>query len=134
MAGVTLALAASLQLGAIDWAALPSLPYRAPPLLTQSMSDFVAREARARRCPLPAAAARRRDLPAAPRQNLTVELAVLVDGEGEIRTVVPRAIRCPTVEQYAAGLAASFARGNLLPRAGDAEQWYRTSLTFSWQR
>jgi hypothetical protein len=50
-----------------------------------------------------------------------------------VRTVVPRAIQCATVEQYAAGLAAGFARGNLLPRNG-TEQWYKTSLTFSWRK
>jgi hypothetical protein len=113
------------QTGSIDWATLPGLPYRAPPVVTASMHRFAAREARARRCPLPAVNG--------PNQRLTVELAILVDGEGEVRTVVPRAIQCATVEQYAAGLAAGFARGNLLPRNG-TEQWYKTSLTFSWRK
>lgn len=110
------------QVAAIDWAALPALPWRAPPLVTPAMSDFAGREARARRCPLPQ------------RTSITVELAILVDGDA-VRTVVPRAIDCATIEQYAAGLAASFARNNLLPRsAGAGEQWYKTSLTFSWQK
>ena len=52
--------------------------------------------------------------------TMTVEVAVLVDGANGIRTAVPRAIRCPTVEQYAAALVAGFARGNLLPRTGAA--------------
>jgi hypothetical protein len=125
MAGIALALAAALQTGSIDWAALPALPYRAPPVLTTSMNQFAAREAHARRCPLPAAAG--------PTQRLTVELAVLVNGAGEVRTVVPRAIQCATVEQYAAGLTAGFARNNLLA-GGGAEQWYKTSLTFSWRK
>ena len=94
-----------------------------PPLVTPAMNAFAGREARARKCRLPR-----------PR-SITVELAVLIDGEGGVRTVVPRAIDCATVEQYAAGLAASFARGNMLPRsAGAGEQWYKTSLTFSWAR
>ncbi|MCW3849365.1 hypothetical protein OF829_19165 [Sphingomonas sp. LB-2] len=116
----------TLQVGSIDWAALPALPYRAQPAVTTSMSQFAAREARARRCPLPIARG--------PTQRLTVELAVLVTGEGDVRTVIPRAIQCATVEQYAAGLAAGFARNNLLPRSAAADQWYKTSLTFSWRK
>jgi hypothetical protein len=57
-----------------------------------------------------------------------------VNGAGEVRTVIPRAIQCATVEQYAAGLAAGFARNNLLPRNGASDQWYKTSLTFSWRK
>ena len=120
----TLALALlALQTGPIDWAALPALPYRAPPLVTPGMNDFAGREAKARRCPLPQG------------NSITVELAVLIDGDGGVRTIVPRAIDCATVEQYAAGLAASFARGNLPPRsAGAVEIWYKTSLTFKWEK
>ncbi|MES2441462.1 MAG: hypothetical protein V4574_01415 [Pseudomonadota bacterium] len=122
IAGPLFALLA-LQAGTIDWAALPALPWRAPPLVTPAMHDFAGREARARRCPVPQGS------------SITVELAVLVDGEGAVRTVVPRAIDCATVEQYAAGLTASFARNNLLPGSGGAgAQWYKTSLTFSWRK
>lgn len=125
MLGSGFALAALLQ-GTIDWSALPLLPYRAPPQLSDQINGFVAREAAARKCPLPA--------PSGTGQTLTVELAVLVDGDGQVRTVVPRAIDCATVEQYAAGLVTGFARNNLLPRVGGSEQWYKTSLTFSWAR
>jgi hypothetical protein len=106
----------------IDWAALPALPWRAQPAITPAMSSFAGNEARARRCPVPQG------------NSITVELAVLVDGDA-VRTVVPRAIDCATVEQYAAGLAAGFARNNLLPRGASAGgQWYKTSLTFSWRK
>ena len=115
------ALAATLQTAAIDWAGLAPLPYRAPPILTAEMQAFVRREAVSRNCPLPKAG------------TLTVEIAVLVDEANGIRTAVPRAIRCPTVEQYAAALVAGFARGNLLPRNDSAAQWYRASLTFTWK-
>lgn len=118
------ALAAALQLGTIDWPSLPMLPYRAPPAVTPQMHEFAGREATTRSCPLPP--------PSDGKQSLTVELAVLVDGRSEVRTVIPRAIDCATVEQYAAGLVRSFARANLAPRGGAAEQWYKTSLTFSW--
>ena len=52
-------------------------------------------------------------------------------GDGSIRAVVPRAIECPTVEQFVAGLVISSARNNLRqPSAG----WYRTALSFAWSR
>lgn len=121
IAGFIFALMAP-QTAAIDWAALPGLPYRVPPAVTAGMHEFAGREARTRHCPLPHG------------NSITVELAVLIDAQGGVRTVVPRAIDCATVEQYAAGLIAGFARNNLLPRSGSGEQWYKTSLTFSWQK
>lgn len=126
MIGALLLILATPQVEGVDWAALPAMPYRVPPRMSPSMNQFAGREARARRCPLPEAAG--------PTQQVTVELAVLVTGTGEVRTVVPRAIQCPTVEQYAAGLAAGFARNNLLPRSNPADQWYKTSLTFNWRK
>lgn len=123
---LALVMALAAQEAGIDWAALPGLPYRAPPVVTQGMHDFAGREAKARKCPLPKTDG--------PSQSMSVELALLVDGAGEVRTVVPRAIDCATVEQYAAGLAAGFARNNLLPRSGAADQWYKTTVTFSWRK
>ncbi|RYY25537.1 MAG: hypothetical protein EOP62_13000 [Sphingomonadales bacterium] len=117
MIGV-LALVAGLQLAAIDWDALPPLPYRAPPLVTPDMHNFVTREVRANKCPSPGA-------------EIRIDVAVLIDDAGGIRTTVPRAIKCPSVEQYAAGLVTGFARNNLLPRMATGDQWYRTSLTFT---
>lgn len=116
-----LALAAVLQVGQIDWPSLPLVPYRLPPTISPQMHAFAAREAVSRKCPLPAPG------------RINVDLAVLIDGEGQVRTVVPRAIDCATVEQYAAGLAAGFARNNLLPRSAGSEQWYKTTLTFTWK-
>lgn len=120
------ALAAALQTGAIDWNALPPLPYRTAPVISAEMHSFVGREVRERKCPVAPSPA--------PTQLLQVEVAVLVDSSGGIRTVVPRAIACPTVEQYAAALAAGFARSNLLPRSAAEPHWYRTTLSFSWRR
>lgn len=115
-----IALAAAFQGVAIDWDALPSLPYRAPPIVTPTMHAFVQREATTR-CDLPNPG------------TITVEVAVLIDEANGIRTAIPRAVGCPTVEQYTAALVAGFARNNLLPRTGAAEQWYRASLSFSWK-
>jgi hypothetical protein len=118
----SLAFAAALQAAALNWSGLAPLPFRAPPIVTPEMNAFVQREVAARKCPLPKAG------------TLTVEVAVLVEDASGIRTTIPRAIRCPTVEQYAAAAIAGFARDNLLPRTGAGEQWYRASLTFSWAR
>ncbi len=112
-----LALIAVAQGAPINWDALPALPYRAPPIVTPDIQSFVEREVRTRKCKADGGA-------------LRVDVAVLVDETNGIRTTVPRAIQCPTVEQYAAALVAGFARNNLLPRQNPGEQWYRTSLTF----
>jgi hypothetical protein len=116
----TILLAAALQAVApIDWNGLPPLPYRAPPLVTADMNAFVQRQAKASRCRVP------------PGGSWQIDVAVLIDETGGIRTTVPRAIRCATVEQYAAAAVAGFARNNLLPRSGASSQWYRTRLTFT---
>ncbi|UYY58536.1 hypothetical protein [Sphingomonas sp. S2-65] len=99
---------------------LAPLPYKTAPQITPEMNSFVQREAIGRKCPMPQGG------------SMTVDVAVLVDQAGGIRTTVPRAIGCATVEQYAAALVAGFARNNLLPRTGLQEQWYRTTLTFTW--
>lgn len=115
-------LLAIAQTMALQWDALAPLPYRAAPQITPDMNSFVEREAVGRKCPLVQANA------------IAVDVAVLVDHGGGIRTTVPRAIGCATVEQYAAALVAGFARNNLLPRSGAGEQWYRTKVTFAWAR
>ena len=47
-----------------------------------------------------------------------------------VRATIPRAINCPTVEQYAAGLVLGFARDNLNTRFAVEGTWYRVSMTF----
>jgi hypothetical protein len=119
MSGLLL-LAAVLQTAPIDWDALPPLPWRAPPIVTPDMQGFVKREVKLRKCPTPKPG------------EIAVAVAVLIDESGNVRTSVPRAINCPSVEQYAAALVPGLVRGNLLPRPGATEQWYRTTLTFTW--
>ena len=110
----------------IDWARLPDLPYRQPPQMTAPMHAYVKGQVRARKC-------RARRLVDG-RPAVRIEIAVLVSPEDGVRTSVPRAIGCPTVEQYAAGLVSSFARNNLAPRAGTTERWYRATVTFAWKK
>ncbi len=118
------ALTLALQAATIQWGALPLLPYRTPPVVTAEMHAFVAHEVAARRCPLPDANGG--------AATLTVDVAVRVAEDGTIRAAIPRAIQCPTVEQYSAALVTAFARNNLLPRLGAQDQWYRTAVTFNW--
>ena len=45
--------------------------------------------------------------------------------------MTPRAIDCPTVEQYAAGVILG-ARDAIDVVDADTDTWYRTSMTFTW--
>lgn len=110
----------------IDWNALPPLPLNQPPRIVPAMSQFVAREIRLRQCPPPTRSGS--------GWRLALDLAVLIDEAGTIRTVIPRAINCPTVEQYGVGLVSSFARNNLAARAEGSSQWYRLTLEFGSRR
>ena len=107
-----------------DWSVLPRLPLRRPTESTAATSAYVRDEVVQGRC-----AAAVRD-PAG--WTLAVDVAVLATGDGVVRRVVPRAINCPTVEQYAAGLVWSGARDNIDAPASDGDRWYRTRLTFAW--
>ncbi|MEP9403205.1 hypothetical protein [Sphingomonas sp. VNH70] len=108
----------------IDWDALPPLPYRRTPHVTGGMTGFVAAEMHRAACPLP--------VPVGGQVQVQVDVAVLIGGDGMVRATIPRAMNCPTVEQYAAGLVVSFARGNLIPRLVSEGGWYRASLMFDW--
>lgn len=124
IAGLALAIALQSTPLRIDWPSLAPLPYRAEPQITSDMLAFVANEVTTHKCPIAIG----------PGLTLSVDVAVLVDPQDNIRTTVPRAIQCPTVEQYAAAMVAGAARGNLLPRQASADQWYRTTVTFTWPK
>ncbi len=109
-----------------DMAGLAPLRYLHDPDLTPAMSQFVADEIAAGRCP--------HVRPVDGRYTLVLDVAVLIDAKGAVRATVPHAIACPTVEQYGAGLVSAFTRDNLVPRTGTGDQWYRTSLTFAWKQ
>jgi len=100
-----------------DWTTLADIPYLRVTAMSADLSHFVRDEVRAGRC-------------AVSVRTLRVDLAVFVNASGRARRIVPRAIDCPTVEQYASGLVSRMARGNLA--APGADTWYRTSLTFAW--
>lgn len=119
-----LAGAAPLPMPPQDWSVLRPLPFARDPDEGANLSGFVSAEVKAGRC---AAAV------SSPHGwTLKVDLAVLVGPSGQPRRVVPRAIACPSVEQYAAGLVTSMARGNIATATIAPDSWYRTSLTFTW--
>ncbi len=111
---------------AINWDTLPHLPYREPPTMTPAMHDWARGQVHARKC-------RARRLVDG-RPAVRVEVAALVDEDG-VRTTIPRAIGCPSIEQYAAGLVAGFSRNNLTQRTGaTGPAWYRATVTFAWRQ
>ena len=108
----------------IDWTALPPLPYRRAPQPTTSMIAFVSSEIHRNECPRP--------MPVDGHTRLQIDVAVLIGEDRLVRATIPRAIGCPVVEQYGAGLVVSFARGNLMPQFVSEGGWYRASLQFDW--
>lgn len=128
LAALLLAQTASADAPAADppaeWSKLADLPLiRRGAMQQPELSRFVHDEVAAGRC----SAAQR----GADGFTLAVDLAVLVDRSGEVRRIVPRAIGCLTVEQYAAGLISRMARANLAPAANGA--WYRITIGFAWK-
>jgi len=120
-----IALLLAMQTMAIDWAKLPPLSYRVPPQVAPAMNAYVARQVTSPRCALPKA---NKDSGA-----LALDIAVLVDADGQVRAAIPRAIQCPVIEQYAAGLVTSFARNNIAAGV-TSDGWFRTSITFTWHQ
>lgn len=105
--------------------AMAELRFRRRAELPAGYTAFVRDEVRAGRC---IAATRRPNGTSA----VTIDMAVLVTGAGEVRRIVPRAIGCPTVEQYATGLVERMARANLDPDTGERDGWLHTAIAFEW--
>lgn len=100
-----------------DWSSLAELVLVDPLTDTTDLSNYVREEVRTGRC-------------VSNDTSIRVDLAVLVGADGRVRRIVPRAIDCPTVEQYASGIVSRLARRNL--PASSRDSWYRTTVTFSW--
>ena len=107
-----------------DWSALPVLRFRRPVTPTTESTAFVAGQVSSGQC---SGAARTRD-----GWQLTIDLALFATADGRIRRVTPRAIDCPTVEQYAAGVLVGTPRDSLDLGDAQGDTWYRTSMTFAW--
>ena len=96
-----------------DWQALPPLPLPPAAAPTPQLAQFVRSEIQAARCVLADG-------------TTTLDMAVLIATNGRVRRIVPRAIGCPGVEQFAAGIVLRAARDTIRPPAVDT--WYRTSV------
>lgn len=108
-----------------DWSTLPSLPAAMAPQVTPPLTRFVADEVAAGRCVQPK--------PADGHYVLKVDVAALIGTDGSIRRSLPRAIDCPTVEQYSAGLVVGAARANPQPHASATDLWYRATIVYDWR-
>lgn len=106
-----------------DWGALPVLRIRQRSTTLANTSAYVHGEVIAGRCA--------KAIRTAQGWTLSIDLAVLMTPDGRVRRITPRAIDCPTVEQYAAGVILG-ARDAIDVVDADADTWYRTSLTFAW--
>lgn len=116
-------LAALLLLGQLsslnpptDWTALPRLQLGLAAAAPPQLGDFVQREVQAARCVLPA-------------ETRMLDLVVLVAQNGQVRRIVPRAIGCPSVEQFAAGIVLRSARDKMRPATADS--WYVTTVALT---
>jgi hypothetical protein len=107
-----------------EWLGLPQIRYLRPLPSMASLSGYVRSEVEAGRC---AAVAR-----SASSGVVRVDLAVLVTSDSRIRRIVPRAINCLNVEQYASGLVSRMARDNIDNLGVEKDTWFRTSLIFAW--
>lgn len=106
-----------------DWAALPRFPLARTSGIADA-STYVRAEVEAGRC----------DTAVTDEEgaSLVAPVAILVGDGGAVRRIVPRAIDCPTVEQYTVGYLLSLTRPDpdspLLPPAG----WYKLDVTYRW--
>ena len=107
-----------------DWSTLPTLRFERTIGDNPALADFVRAEVRQGHC-----AAQRAT---AAGWTISIDIALLVTPQGLVRRSVPRAIGCPSVEQYAAGLAFSRAMGNVATKGMASDGWYRTSMAFAW--
>lgn len=107
-----------------DWSGLPQLHYQHPLPSMAPLSAFVRAEVDGGRC---AAVSR-----SATSAVVRVDMAVLVTSDSRIRRIVPRAIDCVTVEQYASGLVSKLSRDNVDNLGVEKDTWFRTTLIFAW--
>ena len=108
-----------------DWSNLPDLRLTTTPDYPTIMTRFVRDEIAAGRCAAPA--------PVDGKTSMKVDMVVLVSAaNGEAVKIVPRAIKCPTVEQFAAGVVQKAARGNIAGPPPATDSWYHTGMTLTW--
>lgn len=107
-----------------DWSSLAQLRFRRPLPSMATLTAFVRAEVDAGRCASV--------LRSASSAVVRVDMAVLVTSDSRIRRIVPRAIDCVTIEQYASGLVSKLARDNLDNLGVEKDTWFRATLIFAW--
>jgi hypothetical protein len=108
-----------------DWSTVPDLRLTTTPDYASIMTKFVRDEVVAGRCTASATANG--------KTTVKIDMVVLVSSaNGEAMKIVPRAINCPTVEQFAAGVVQKAARGNIAGPPPVADSWYHTGMTLTW--
>lgn len=115
--------AAAVAMPPQDWAPLPVFPLPRVASTTDG-STFVRGEVEAGRCKAP---------PVQPDgTRLVATVAILVGPGGTVSRIVPRAIGCPTVEQYTVGTLLSLTRGGPGGSLPPAPGWYRLTVPYRW--
>lgn len=110
-----------------DWSALPQLRLQQTPDYALIMTKFVRDEVAAGHCTAPA--------PVEGHTTIKLDLIVQVSSAtNQAVRVIPRAINCPTVEQFAAGVVERATRDNIAGSAPDADSWFRTGMTITWSQ
>lgn len=105
-----------------DWSTVPELTLRARGDAGTRVA-FVSGEVAAGRCQ-----ARQT---ADGHVGIDAPVVVLFDAQRRVRQIVPRAIGCPTVEQYTVGYVSTLIRdAEPVQNAG----WYRVTVTYQWAR
>lgn len=108
-----------------DWTALPPLRLIQTPDYAAVMTRFVQDEVAAGRCAAPP--------PVDGKTGLRLDVIVLVAGaSNQAIRVIPRAINCPTVEQFAAGVVQKAARDNIAGPPPGSDSWFHASMTLTW--
>lgn len=103
-----------------DWSTLPLFPMPHAATVTAA-SAFVRSEVEAGRCKLPVAGT-----------GVVAPVAILVGRRGAVTRIVPRAIGCPTVEQYTVGYLVTLTRAGPGSVRPPQPGWYRLTVSYAW--
>jgi hypothetical protein len=106
-----------------EWPALPPYPLPRSANIADGVG-FVRAEVEADRC--------QSSLPPAPGERLQLPVAILIGQAGQVRQIVPRAIGCPSVEQYVVGYLLSITRAASDSSVLAVPGWYQLTVAYHW--
>lgn len=106
-----------------DWPGLPRYPLPRDASIEQSVA-FVRDEVETGRCrPLTSPG---------DTAQLRLPVAILVGPGGQVRQITPRAIGCPSVEQYVVGYLLSLTRTDMVAAPSGDSRWYQLTVDYRW--